>query len=45
MMQNKTVVFLLATILFFSNKTNAQNSFGPIPTKEQLAWHDKELPI
>ena len=36
--------YLLALIvLVFTTTINAQEKFGPTPTKEQLAWHDKEF--
>jgi alpha-L-fucosidase len=36
------VIFLLA-FLFGINSIDAQTKFGPTPSKEQLAWHDKEF--
>ncbi len=30
-------------IVLVASKTQAQVKFGPTPTKEQLAWHDKEF--
>ena len=36
-----TILFLV--ILFCINSVKAQTKFGPTPTKEQLAWHDKEF--
>ena len=38
----KNIAFLLITILF-SLPGFSQEKFGPTPTKEQLAWHDKEF--
>lgn len=35
------IAFMGAAI--YSNALNAQVKFGPSPTKEQLAWHDKEF--
>jgi len=43
MMHKKILVLFLATILFYSSKIKAQKSFGPLPTKQQLAWHEKEF--
>lgn len=38
----KSIIILLVALLHFK-PTQAQTKFGPIPTKEQLAWHDKEF--
>ena len=38
----KITQFILAALLF-SNAACTQKSVGPIPSKEQLAWHDKEF--
>jgi alpha-L-fucosidase len=40
-MKNNFLVFICFTFLF-SNQAKAQTVFGPVPTKEQLAWHNKE---
>ena len=39
----KLGALLIATTLFFINTIKAQTSFGPTPSKEQLAWHEKEF--
>jgi len=38
----KNIAFILIGFLF-SIPSFSQNKFGPTPTKEQLAWHDKEF--
>ncbi len=37
------IIQLVFLVLLFSNTAYTQKSFGPIPSKEQLAWHDKEF--
>jgi len=39
---NKITTFVLMACLY-ALPACTQKSFGPIPTKEQLAWHDKEF--
>jgi alpha-L-fucosidase len=39
---NKITTFVLIACLY-ALPACTQKSFGPIPTKEQLAWHDKEF--
>jgi len=39
---NKMVVFAFLACLY-TLPSSAQTKFGPTPTKEQLAWHDKEF--
>ena len=36
-------LIVLSGFLFSSYQLKAQVKFGPTPTKEQLAWHDKEF--
>ena len=44
MLSNKYIQTLfLLTILFCVSIGKAQKTFGPLPTKEQLAWHEKEF--
>ena len=38
----KKIFFALSVFILHSCTSNAQEKFGPTPTKEQLAWHDKE---
>ena len=38
----KKILFALSVFVLQSCTSNAQEKFGPTPTKEQLAWHDKE---
>jgi alpha-L-fucosidase len=38
----KKILFALSVFILHSCTSNAQEKFGPTPTKEQLAWHDKE---
>jgi alpha-L-fucosidase len=38
----KKIFFALSVFILYSCTSNAQEKFGPTPTKEQLAWHDKE---
>ena len=38
----KKILFALSVFILHSCSSNAQEKFGPTPTKEQLAWHDKE---
>ena len=38
----KIIQFIFLALLL-SNSACTQKSFGPIPSKEQLAWHDKEF--
>ena len=38
----KKILFALCTLMLNSCTCTAQEKFGPTPTKEQLAWHDKE---
>ena len=38
----KKILFALSIFILHSCTSNAQEKFGPTPTKEQLAWHDKE---
>ena len=38
----KKILFALSVFILQSCTSNAQEKFGPTPTKEQLAWHDKE---
>ncbi len=42
MQQNKGFYFILFFCML-SLSACAQNSYGPTPSKEQLAWHDKEF--
>ena len=39
------IVFIGVSIFLMTNATNllAQEKFGPTPTKQQLAWHEKEF--
>ncbi len=39
------IVFIGVSIFLMTNVTNlvAQEKFGPTPTKQQLAWHEKEF--
>ena len=39
----KKLLFAFALIISAINFSNAQEKYGPTPTKEQLAWHDKEF--
>jgi alpha-L-fucosidase len=42
----KYIYFFFTTVLFFLASNNilvAQEKFGPTPTKQQLAWHEKEF--
>ena len=39
----RKILFVLSVLIINSCTTNAQEKFGPTPTKEQLAWHDKEF--
>jgi len=42
----KYIYLFLTTVLFFIASNNilvAQEKFGPTPTKQQLAWHEKEF--
>ena len=41
------IVFIGVSIFLMTNATNllAQEKFGPTPTKQQLAWHEKEFYI
>jgi alpha-L-fucosidase len=39
----KKIFIVLIVIIMSSCSTNAQEKFGPTPTKEQLAWHEKEF--
>jgi alpha-L-fucosidase len=39
----KKILFALSVFILHSCTSNAQEKFGPTPTKEQLAWHDKEF--
>ena len=42
----KYIYFFFTTTLFFLASNNilvAQEKFGPTPTKQQLAWHEKEF--
>ena len=41
MFTKRLPAILLVAILFCVKTTKAQTKFGPTPTKEQLAWHDK----
>ena len=41
----KKILFALSFVIITSCNINAQEKFGPTPTKEQLAWHDKEFYI
>ncbi len=38
----KKILIVLCVFILHSCSTNAQEKFGPTPSKEQLAWHDKE---
>ena len=38
----KLLTFIFVACLYFLS-ANSQTKFGPIPTKDQLAWHDKEF--
>jgi alpha-L-fucosidase len=38
----KKILFALSVFILHGCTSNAQEKFGPTPTKEQLAWHDKE---
>jgi len=42
-MQTKRLIALLSFFVFTNTSNFAQTKFGPTPTKEQLAWHDKEF--
>lgn len=39
------IIFIGVSIFLMTNATNlvAQEKFGPTPTKQQLAWHEKEF--
>jgi len=39
----KKILFAFSLVIIISCSSNAQEKFGPTPTKEQLAWHDKEF--
>ena len=39
----KKILFALSVFILHSCTINAQEKFGPTPTKEQLAWHEKEF--
>ena len=42
----KYIYLIFTTVLFFLASNNilvAQEKFGPTPTKQQLAWHEKEF--
>lgn len=39
----KKIIFAFSLMIIVSCSSNAQEKFGPTPTKEQLAWHDKEF--
>ncbi len=39
----KKIFIVLIVFIMSSCSTNAQEKFGPTPTKEQLAWHEKEF--
>ena len=42
----KYIYLFFTTVLFFlasNNILKAQEKFGPTPTKQQLAWHEKEF--
>ena len=42
----KYIYFFFTTLLFLAKSTDslfAQAKFGPTPTKQQLAWHEKEF--
>ena len=43
----KKYIYLFFTVVLFLNSSNntllAQEKFGPTPTKQQLAWHEKEF--
>jgi alpha-L-fucosidase len=42
----KYIYFFFTTLLFLAKYTDsllAQVKFGPTPTKQQLAWHEKEF--
>ncbi|MFM1929989.1 MAG: hypothetical protein RL387_1317 [Bacteroidota bacterium] len=39
----KKIFIVLIVFIISSCSTNAQEKFGPTPTKEQLAWHEKEF--
>lgn len=40
---NKPFFIFLFSALLFSCKSKAQLRYGPLPSKEQLTWHDKEF--
>jgi len=40
---NNATRIIIALFILNSATLFAQNSFGPVPTKTQLAWHDKEF--
>jgi len=42
LMKNVTKL-IIALYIFNSATLIAQNTYGPVPTKTQLAWHDKEF--
>jgi alpha-L-fucosidase len=39
----RKIFIVLIVFIISSCSTNAQEKFGPTPTKEQLAWHEKEF--
>ena len=42
LINNATKIFI-ALFILNSSTLIAQNTYGPVPTKTQLAWHDKEF--
>ena len=43
MIHKKLLTLVIVSFIFCLKCTYAQNIFGPSPTKEQIAWHDKEF--
>jgi alpha-L-fucosidase len=42
-MKNNKIISIIIVICIYCLPVYSQTNFGPTPTKEQLAWHDKEF--